>query len=305
MTEGRSDRWVKLHARILDSAVWNDMPVIYLKVFLHCILEANWEDNQWWTGREYVAVPRGSFVSSIVALAKEFKLTRQKMRTCLEMLAASRNLTIASRRGSTIGYSIITVTNYERYQGGDDSWQPLVSDAKQPLLNHCLTILIEDVEEKKSIDDTVVSSQAERVAAPVRKRAKRPAADPEQDAWFDEWYALYPRHEKRDRALAAFRKIVTSLELFDQAIQAVHQKLGGLNNPDPRYFRYPATWLNDKPWEEPPAPEQPTAVTTTKPANGAPPQTFAERNEQIRNEKFTARILRDIEEAKRVRHKPD
>ena len=129
------------------------------------------------------------------------------------------------------------------------------------------------------------------VQAPPTKRVKPTQPDPEREAWFMEWYTLYPKHVKRDKAKVAFRKQITSRELYDKAVDGVKRKMGGLDNPDPHFFPHPASWLNDKPWEDdPPLQASLTLVSNQRPVQ----QTFAERNEQLRNQRFIERMAEEI-----------
>ena len=80
-----------------------------LALFLHCLLKANWRDKKW----KGTTIPAGSFITSSDKLATELGLSRQNIRTCLDKLKKSKNLTIKS----TNKYTMLTICNYEDYQG--------------------------------------------------------------------------------------------------------------------------------------------------------------------------------------------
>jgi len=77
-------------------------------VFIHCLLSANWKDGYF----EGEKIPRGSFVTSYQKLAKEIGISVQNVRTSINHLKSTSNLT--SKK--TNKYSIITINNYEKYQ---------------------------------------------------------------------------------------------------------------------------------------------------------------------------------------------
>ena len=77
-------------------------------VFLHLILTANWEPKKW----HGIKVERGQRVYSRASLAKEMRLSERNVRTALNHLISTGEVTSQS----TSQYSIITVKNYDLYQ---------------------------------------------------------------------------------------------------------------------------------------------------------------------------------------------
>ena len=98
--------FVKIYRDITDWG-WYTEPNT-LRVYLHCILKANYTEKEW----KGIKIPTGSFVTSYSNLAKELILTVQKVRTALKNLQNSKNLTIKS----THRFSIIEVNCYQFYQ---------------------------------------------------------------------------------------------------------------------------------------------------------------------------------------------
>ena len=103
MNEG----FILLHRRIIKEWEWysniNDT-----RLWVHCLLRANWEDN-WYDG---ILIKRGSFMTSYKSLSSETGLTIQQVRTSLAHLKKTDNLTIENNHQ----YSIITIKNYDKYQ---------------------------------------------------------------------------------------------------------------------------------------------------------------------------------------------
>ena len=98
--------FIKINRSLLNWEWYHDD--ITLRVFLHCLLNANWEDKNW----EGMTVKRGQFVTSQAKLAKELSTNRQPIRRALSNLKSTNELTITS----TAKYTIITVVNYDKYQ---------------------------------------------------------------------------------------------------------------------------------------------------------------------------------------------
>ena len=101
-----SERWIKVHQKFVD---WEWYKNTNTKVvFLHCLLKANWKESKY----QGVIIPRGSFATGRKKLAKELGLTEQQIRTTLEHLKSTNEITITS----TNRFSIITINNYDLYQ---------------------------------------------------------------------------------------------------------------------------------------------------------------------------------------------
>lgn len=98
--------YIKLFRKFTEWEWYDDANT--MRLFLHCLLKANWEDKMW----KGVLIPRGSFVTGRVKLAKELKLTEMQVRTSLDKLKITSEITSKT----TSQYSIITVVNWDCYQ---------------------------------------------------------------------------------------------------------------------------------------------------------------------------------------------
>ena len=102
MAEG----WVSLHRRFLEWEWYDDINV--MKLFIHCLLRANHKENKW----RGVLIPKGSFLTGRKQLAIETKLSEQQIRTALNKLKSTNEITIKS----TNLYSLISINNWNTYQ---------------------------------------------------------------------------------------------------------------------------------------------------------------------------------------------
>ena len=117
--------WVKIHRKFEKWEWYTDIPVKVL--FLHLILQANHEDQKW-QGKE---IKRGQCVVGSVKLAEETGLSRQQVRTALDKLKSTGEITTES----TNKFTIVTIDNYSLYQACDDAEQP----TNQPTDNQQIT----------------------------------------------------------------------------------------------------------------------------------------------------------------------
>ncbi|QIK56645.1 hypothetical protein G7059_01685 [Erysipelothrix sp. HDW6A] len=99
--------FIKLERKIIDWEWYTDINVKSL--FIHMLLLANHSGKQW-RGQE---IERGSFVTSLGSLSVQTGLSLQSVRTSINKLKKTGEITIKSTNKNTL----IIVTNYDIYQG--------------------------------------------------------------------------------------------------------------------------------------------------------------------------------------------
>ena len=112
--------WVKIHRKLLDSQYGKNLELIGL--FTALLLKANHKKGFTADGTE---IQPGQFMTSHVALAKEFKMNRSTLRRKLIMLENAHQIEQRSNRQNTI----ITVVNWHRYQVDEHQNEQRVNNA--------------------------------------------------------------------------------------------------------------------------------------------------------------------------------
>jgi hypothetical protein len=82
-------------------------------VFLHILLKANYKPKRW----QGLTIQRGQLVTSLKSLSQELGLNIGQIRTALNNIQNSKEIT----RKTTNKYTIITVCKYECYQGSNQA----------------------------------------------------------------------------------------------------------------------------------------------------------------------------------------
>ena len=100
------DGFILIHRKLLEWEWYSN--VNDTRLFIHCLLKANWKDGRFMG----IEIPRGSFVTSLNSLVKETGLTRQQIRTSIEHLKSTHEITHEPHNK----YSIITINKYNDYQ---------------------------------------------------------------------------------------------------------------------------------------------------------------------------------------------
>lgn len=101
--------YIKLYRQMLDWGWYDDTNTKV--VFLHLLLTASFKDVEW----HGIQLKRGDVVTSRRSLAEDLKMSERNVRTALEHLKTTHEVTIKTYPK----YSIISIQNYDLYQMTD------------------------------------------------------------------------------------------------------------------------------------------------------------------------------------------
>lgn len=137
--------FVALHRSLLNWGWHADPATGWL--FVNLLLMANWTDSEW----QGMTIKRGQLATGRKALAAQTGLSEQTVRTSLNHLKSTNEITITS----TNKFSVITVVNYGKFQDISEmltstSTNDLTND--QPATNQQLTTYEQEEQEKQSIE---------------------------------------------------------------------------------------------------------------------------------------------------------
>ena len=109
--------FIKVYRKFMQWEWYTDINVKTL--FIHCLLRANWRPGSW-HGINY---DTGEFITSLPSLSKETGLTVRQVRTSLNRLISTGELTSRTTDNVTgkklTKNRIITINNWNLYQGSD------------------------------------------------------------------------------------------------------------------------------------------------------------------------------------------
>lgn len=124
--------FVKIHRKLIQWGWYQDDVV--KGVFLHLLLTASFRDTPW-RGR---TIKRGQVVVGMQKMADELGFSRQQVRTAINKLKSTNEITTES----TNRYTIVTVVNWDDYQCLEDAPTSAAtshSQNKQPTDNQQIT----------------------------------------------------------------------------------------------------------------------------------------------------------------------
>jgi len=138
--------WIKLY-RVLKEWEWyKDSHMVHL--FIHLLLSANRQDGKW----RGIEVKRGQLITGRIELSNETGISQRSIRTCIERLKSTNELTIKT----TNKYSIITICKYEDYQSekqtDDQQYDNPLTNNRPTIDQQSTTNKKEEKEKKKRID---------------------------------------------------------------------------------------------------------------------------------------------------------
>lgn len=101
--------FIKLFRSLLDWEWYDDMKVT--RLFIHLLLKANFKDSLW----RWIEIKRWENLTTLSLLSQETWLTVRELRTCINKLKKTNEITVKS----TSSFSIIKLNNFDKYQTED------------------------------------------------------------------------------------------------------------------------------------------------------------------------------------------
>lgn len=115
MTDGG---WLKLYRVLIQKPIWKQSTPEQKAILITLLCMVNHEEQEWeWQGRKYICKP-GQVITSLEKIAKEAGkgITLKNVRTAIDRFQKYGFLA----NESTNKNRLITITNWELYQSGDD-----------------------------------------------------------------------------------------------------------------------------------------------------------------------------------------
>jgi DNA replication protein DnaD len=121
----KSQGWIKVFRDILDHWIWQD-PMAF-RCWMFIILKANHSDKKIIFDGSLITIRRGQLLTSIRKLSDEIGCSKDKMRKILETLISDNMISVKTTHRGTL----LTVINYEKFQGSRDTEQYAEQYAEQ------------------------------------------------------------------------------------------------------------------------------------------------------------------------------
>lgn len=212
-------------------------------LFDYLIDHAAWQETETSHRYKFTVLQRGDVLIGTEQMAANTGLSRQTVRTALTYLKSTSRITIKS----TNRFSIISIINYDTYQGEDKdanqqnnqqiNQQPTSS---QPAANH--------IEELKALKELNPSSSTDD----GRRSRKRPRKQITYTPEFTEFWNIYPRSIGKGEAFIEWQKVITDGYPAEKIIRATKEFTDAMNKEgrEESKIRYPCRFLKKDFWKD-------------------------------------------------------
>ena len=212
MKNKERETYVKLFRRILDWEWYEDTNTF--RLFMHILLNANYTPSRY----KGYDIPEGACVFGYHSWSKQLNLSIQQLRTALDHLKSTGEITIKS----TNKFSIVTLENWELWQIAEGR-PTSKSTNKQQTSNKQVTTSKEDKNIKKK---DIYRSE------------------------FEELWKLYPKKQGKDRAFDCYmraRKSGTTYEEVEHGILS-YTNFIAMEERNLKYVKQGSTFFSQKAW---------------------------------------------------------
>jgi len=155
--------WVKLFRSLKDWCWYTDANT--MRLFVHLVIIVNWKPSFW----KGIPVDRGQTITSVGKLSEQIHLSEQQIRTALNKLKSTNEITIKS----TNRFTKITVLKYSEYQSGDldnnkqDNEQPNNQITNKQQTDNKRITTIEEVNNSKNSKEFNISKKNKQKEIPL------------------------------------------------------------------------------------------------------------------------------------------
>ncbi|OMD21302.1 hypothetical protein BJP48_30350 [Paenibacillus odorifer] len=226
------DGWIKLHRKIRENPVFNDMNLF--RLWMICLTEATHKERDQMIGKQIVKLLPGEFVTGRFDLAEMYnrglKKKEQKPPTTvwrwLENLEKHEFVVIKSNNK----FSVVAVVKWLEYQSDDQQ-------NGQQVVN------------KWSTDgQQVVTNKNVKNVKNVENVKKNKTYTPE----FDEFWNVYPRKLGKVEAFKTWTKVIKNGESSEIIIKCATNYATDCENKqtEQQFIKHPKTFLNDERYKD-------------------------------------------------------
>ena len=220
--------WIKSYRSIVEWEWWDDHNTTRLWIYL--LHTVNHEQKKW----RGITIEPGQVVTSRLSLSEATGLSQQQIRTSLDKLKSTSNITIKT----TNKYTLLTVVKWCDYQEQSTSTSTSNPPNEQPTNNQQITTT-KEVKEIKNVRSN-------------KKSLKDIAHSREELKGFDDFWKAYPKKKSKADAQKAWGKINPDDTLITKILEGVDnaKKYDHRFKGEEQYIPYPSKWLRAKGWED-------------------------------------------------------
>lgn len=245
-----SKGFMRLHRQLIDWEWFDNSQMVH--VWIYFLLKANYQDSKW----HGIDIPRGSFITSLDTICKDTGLSLQNVRTCMNKLKSTGEITTKS----TNRYSVITICKYETYnlQESDTNKQDNKQTNIQSTSNqHAINTQLTTDKESKEIEE--LKKENKRLKEELANASKKKEASSELENEFDNFRKKYKQYGGQARGLQTEldnlkKKHKDWKEIIPLLSSAIEKENSARKNAEIKGVFFPSmknlqTYINQRSWE--------------------------------------------------------
>jgi hypothetical protein len=195
-----------------------------------CLHRACYQEHDVILGYQTIKLYPGQLIFGRKKAAAELPLSEREIRTCMEFLKKSGNMTIKT----TNKFSIISIVNWNIYQDPNiksDHQSDQQATSKRPASDH----IQERIKKDKEIKHTCSS-----------------VLSPDLQKSFSLFWSAYPKHQAKLNAEKSWLKLSPENGLVEKICECIerYKKTHDWIKDNGQFIPMPATWLNQRRWED-------------------------------------------------------
>jgi hypothetical protein len=238
MTGGRG--YYRMARGWMEHPAFGREPFTRAQAWIWLIERAAWRDTTQPVGRHFVQVQRGQVAVAVRYLAEAWQWSKSSVDRFLTRLETGTM--IGTQPGTQ--YTVITICNYEKYQGDWDTSGTQDGTAPGTRAGHER----DKEEEDNKINKTLMSDRPADLFSLAEGGSKPQTAD---DAAFDAFWSAYPRKVGKPEARKSWKAALKKADagkIIDAASAYAEQTRG--EKTEPRFIKHPSAWLNAERWAD-------------------------------------------------------
>lgn len=213
--------WLCLWRKIEDSSSWS-RGVDYRGLMLTILQKTNWKPGFFMGDK----IEPGQFATSAGNLAKELKITRQRVQRMLSTLCKDGFISVSNVRNR---YTLVSIINWDTYQSKEKT-------SEQPPGNHRAT------DEQPPGNHRAQSNNETKKQG--NKETNSPSKSDGEDSFEKFWDMYGKKTDSRKNCYTKWKKLsLKTKELIFERLPAYIQ-----STPDKQYRKNPSTYLNGECW---------------------------------------------------------
>ncbi len=167
--------WIRLHRKVRDNSLWpKNRRFTALEAWLDVLMSANHAQTKTLLGISTpVSVERGQFITTQVKLAERWRWNRKTVKKFLLILKKDEMLDIETSKGADIGFTLITIRNYNKYQDKENDALDIEIGSKGTSDGQSKGLLMVNNKKDKNEKKKDMSRKPDSVSPPIVEKTIR------------------------------------------------------------------------------------------------------------------------------------